>query len=469
MLLVATAILLSVQLSFKQGLNTYIAKLEKNKWQGFTELLANRYQRQANWDFIRDNPEQWFALVAEFERNAKTFEVPALIDTPTPSHHHPHLGAPMPPPPIPIHPKNIDRLVVLDAELVPVIGPPDPENVVSQQSTLVIPIKVSEHQVGSLLISPPLITDELATAFIESQALNNSVILFLAIGLSIPIALSITRHLLSPLRRVAAGVKALADGQLDSEIIAKGHDELADLARDVNFLGKTLRSSEASRKQWIADISHELRTPLAILLGEIEALLDGVRSVTPDRLHSLHNEVIGLARLVDDLYQLSLSDLGALEYRFEQFNIIELLTASVMTFSPRFDSKQLTLQLTLSENVHDIFINADALRLEQAIANLLENSFRYTYSGGICMISVAKQVDTLLIVIEDSPPGVANVELKQLFQRYRRIHQYRSNGGAGLGLMLCRNIIEAHNGRIHAKRSQLGGVAILIELPLSID
>ena len=120
---------------------------------------------------------------------------------------------------------------------------------------------------------------------------------------------------------MAAATHDLASGKYAVRIPVSSSDELGQLARDFNAMALTLEKNEKARRQWVADISHELRTPLAVLRGEIEALLDGIRNTTPEAIRSLHVETLRLHRLVEDLYQLALSDLGALTYRKEDLDL----------------------------------------------------------------------------------------------------------------------------------------------------
>ena len=122
-------------------------------------------------------------------------------------------------------------------------------------------------------------------------------------------------------------------------------DELGDLARDFNRLAKTLEDTQSARRRWGADIAHELRTPLAILRGEIQAIRDGVRRLGCQGSASLQSECDRLARLVEDLYQLSVADSGGLEYRFEKIDLASLLNEVVEDHSPRLAQVGLTLQL----------------------------------------------------------------------------------------------------------------------------
>jgi two-component system, OmpR family, sensor histidine kinase BaeS len=165
-------------------------------------------------------------------------------------------------------------------------------------------LKLNQQTIGWLEILPDeVMSDELAATFVQQQQQANVAMSGLAFLLSIVAALFLARQLLLPIRRIAGGVKALAAGDYETRIAANSHDELGQLSHHFNLLARTLQQNENIRRLWIADISHELRTPLSVLRGELEALQDGVRQPTPERVHSLHSEVLSLTHLVDDLYR----------------------------------------------------------------------------------------------------------------------------------------------------------------------
>jgi two-component system sensor histidine kinase BaeS len=278
----------------------------------------------------------------------------------------------------------------------------------------------------------------------------------------------LARRLVRPIRALASATHRLAAGQFDIRVPVGSSDELGHLARDFNSLAVTLEKNEQARRQWVADISHELRTPLAVLRGEIEALQDGIRQPTPDSVRSLHGEVLRLSRLVDDLYQLSLSDLGALTYRKENLDVAELLTEALTSYRPELAQKEIRLTLELPRRgTAKVF--GDPERLHQLFANVLDNALKYTDAGGALAIRLDVGDGQARLDFQDSAPGVPESKLERLFDRLYRVETSRNRaaGGAGLGLAICRNIVEAHAGRITAQPSPLGGVWIRITLPLT--
>ncbi|HEY5973808.1 MAG TPA: ATP-binding protein, partial [Geobacteraceae bacterium] len=257
-----------------------------------------------------------------------------------------------------------------------------------------------------------------------------------------------------------------AAGDYSTRVPVVSTDELGQLAGDFNTLALTLAQNEQARRQWVADISHELRTPLAILRGEIEALQDGIRKPSPDSIRSLHGEVLRLGRLVDDLYQLSLSDLGALQYRRERLDLAVLVGDVVSAHRAEFTANNIGLSASLPADGTAQLLG-DPERLHQLFANLLANSLKYTAAGGELRIAMTCDGCTVSIDFQDSAPGVTDTDLERLFERLYRVEasRNRATGGAGLGLAICRNIVEAHQGTISARPSPLGGLWVRVELP----
>jgi signal transduction histidine kinase len=202
----------------------------------------------------------------------------------------------------------------------------------------------------------------------------------------------------------------------------------------------------------MGDVAHELRTPLAVLRAEIEAVQDGVRPLDRQAADSLHTEVMRLTRLVEDLYQLAMSDLGALSTHKQRVRPADVLQADVQVLAGKFAERniQVTSALTPVANAE---VYADADRLSQLFRNLLQNSLCYTDSGGRLDITGTRIHQALCLDFQDSAPGVAATDLPRLFERFFRVERSRSrhHGGAGIGLALCRRIVEAHGGTIEAQ------------------
>jgi two-component system sensor histidine kinase BaeS len=327
---------------------------------------------------------------------------------------------------------------------------------------------VQGKQVGTLgLVAPRILNDLRIRHFVSEQHQTLFLTaLCIAAGaalLSLPLAGRMVRRIMA----LAKATNRLASGAYDIRVPAGSCDELGQLARDFNQLAQTLESNEQLRRRWVADISHELRTPLAVLRGEVEAVQDGVRSLSPQTMEVLHAEIMHLSRLVEDLYELALADIGALTYRKTELDWAQLVALTVEAHREQFAARNLGLHFSGPQNGLPLF--GDGERLRQLLANLLQNTLRYTDADGRLEVVLQARQEDYLLTFSDTAPGVPPQSLERLFDRLYRVEgsRNRTHGGAGLGLALCKSIVEAHGGRIQAAASSLGGLQITIELPIN--
>ncbi|MDD5391530.1 MAG: ATP-binding protein [Thiothrix sp.] len=453
MVLVVAVMAVFMNWSFRTGFEAYQHGGELDKARQLAGVLGEGFGQQGSWDFIRYEPHNWNRALVQIGENP-----------------------PLPGPQAPISPRRQERspqplggrLNLLDANQQAVIGPP--ENLHPHQGSILtrLEIKSQGQVVGWLAVRQgKLATDVLAKAFLDQQLRNSYLIALFAAALSLLLALLLVRHLIRPVRSLTAGAKLLTAGRFDTRIEVATQDELGVLANDFNLLATALQRNEEIRRQWLADISHELRTPIAILRSEIEALLDGIRQPTVERIRSLHVDVLSLGKLVDDLYQLSLSDAGDMELPDETVDLAAILDDTMSAAEANLQEKHIGLFRRIDDTV-TLAVRGDAKRLHQLFSNLLANSQRYTDEGGRVEVFAQQQGDKVVVEVQDTAPGVPDEALPHLFERLFRVDKSRSRalGGSGLGLSICKNIVEAHHGTITAGHSALGGLSIRMEFPL---
>lgn len=355
-----------------------------------------------------------------------------------------------------------NRLRLLDENRELVVGLTTAGN-----DELLSPIESSGVVVGWLgLSSPPWLEDELAQRFNNHHQRSLLWISVTVFTLAILLGAFFGAGIMRRIRAVAAGARRLAKGDYGVRIERRGNDELNELADDFNHLAATLKRNEELRRSGMADVSHELRTPVAVARAELDALIDGIRPCSKQRLEQLQGRLLALGRLLDDLYDLALSDVGALEYRYAHLDFAEIVESAIEDMQGRFSAGDIRLQ---SEIEDELPMEGDRLRLRQVMDNLLSNSLRYTDAGGTIRILARKDNDLIRLTVADSKPGVSAETIDRLFDRFYRVEASRSRakGGAGLGLSICRNIVEAHRGSITAHPSELGGLEVEIRLPIS--
>ncbi|WGZ93562.1 MAG: ATP-binding protein [Candidatus Thiothrix putei] len=475
-LLIAGGLAGMLQYRLNRSFLDYLNEQENRSLAQLENRLIEVYEARGSWEELEQNPHLWISILDSAVRssflrindNEPGRVPPPPIRPPVRPNQDPAMGDMRPPPPrtnvAQRMERFIGRIVLLDAQRAVVKGSirmDIPENLLE--------LKSDNTTIGYLGMYPrQRVTEKVDMDFAERlQRTLWLVVLFMALPMAGLLSFLLARHLGKPIQALRNGTRQLTDGNYSLRMPSQGHDELGLLTRDFNQLAERLQQNEASRKQWIADIAHELRTPLAILRGEIEALQDGINQPDVATLASLHQEVSHLQRLVNDLYDLSMSDSGALSYRKETVNLITLLQETLALHSTTLQEQGLQMQAT-GLHQHPVLIQGDPQRLQQLFKNLLENSLRYTDKPGQLQIHTQIQAGWVDILFEDSSPDVPDDALPHLFERLFRVEssRNRATGGAGIGLSICRNIVDAHGGTISAAHSALGGLQIRIHLPL---
>lgn len=446
----ATAVLAVVAMgaasrwNFERGFVGYLNEQGVERLDAVLPNAVAAYRQHGSWDFLREGPGPWFEIMrpaplASGERFEPGRTRPPVSDL---------TGAML-------------RVGLLDADRRVIAGFREVRQGATERAVV-----VDGKTVGWVVMAPFQNVSEAGDQrFQQNQARASWVIGSLCVLLAAGIAWWIARVLLGPVKRVAAATHRLAAGDYESRVAVTTHDEVGQLARDFNSLAHTLQRNEQMRREFMADVSHELRTPLGVLHGELEAMEDGVRRLDAQAVRALQHEVGMLNKLVTDLYDLSMADVGALAYRKADVDLRELIAASVDAFRERLASAGLRLELDLPAQPLPAF--ADERRMQQLFSNLVLNSCRYTDAGGVLRIAAREEGEQLAIDLMDSAPGVEAALLPRLFERFFRGEgsRNRASGGAGLGLSICRSIVEAHGGTIEAQASPLGGVWVTLRLP----
>lgn len=326
----------------------------------------------------------------------------------------------------------------------------------------------SRHGVaGYLSVAVPQDPDDaLTVAFLIQKQRGLALLAALAVVLAALAAAVVATSFRHSLRTLVGGARRLARGELEARIDLRRRDEFGELAQSFNELGTRLQAAAHSRRQWIADTSHELRTPLAVLQAQLEAMQDGVRPMAHGGLASMGAQLNALRALVDDLDQLARADVGTLQFQQQRLEVWAVVAAAWDASSDRLRGAGLELQWT--PPTAPAMAVGDATRLGQVFRNLLENCARYTAPGGVVSLAGTVASSQLLILLDDSAPGVPDEVLHRLGERFYRVDPSRSreHGGSGLGLALSRHLVEAHGGHLSFERSPLGGLRVSLTLPL---
>ncbi len=497
--ILAAIIVLALAMYFSANwrFSEYVVKVEMGTLDDLVVALQYLHQEKQSWEQFRDNPGLWHRFISAYLSEIPGYPPvgpppdfrpmeghrqrdfvpgdPAARLRERPDKDDPEFarrrgfgtgppGPPGQPPPPPRRDSIGPRLALFDQNKQIVIGPPE----FPLRSYVLRPINIAEQTVGWLGLMPlKQGSHPLELAFIKEQTRAIVLAGLFVFALAGLISFFLSKHLLSPIKELTAAAKEFSSLHFGKKVDVRTSDELGQLANAFNSMAEALEKNETLRKQWTSDVAHELRTPLAILRGEIEAMQDGVREISAERLASLHDEINRIGKLVDDLHLLFVADSENLLQRKHPVKPLEILQEVLGTFETRLNQSAIQLE---AHSIGDqaAVIMGDEVRMRQLFANLIENTIRYTDSPGILRINHYCSLQKLTLVFEDSPPGVPSEALDRIFDRLYRVDKSRSRslGGSGLGLSICKEIVVGHGGTIRASHSSLGGLLISTEFPL---
>jgi signal transduction histidine kinase len=294
-------------------------------------------------------------------------------------------------------------------------------------------------------------------------------------------AVYMNRAVAKPLRRTADAAARIAGGDLSERLDADGPGEVGELERTFNTMAaslertvadleernRTLGESEQVKSELVSNVSHELRTPLASVLGFSSLMLD--REVTPEEtrryLEVIRTEARRLAALLNDLLDLQRVEQDALELRSDEVDLNELLSTQITLYSAQSDSHELKFQPA----GEPLTVRGDRDRLAQVVGNLLSNAIKYSPDGGVVEVSATAIGDEAWIWVRDEGLGIPGGHQEQIFTKFFRGDVGRELGisGTGLGLVLARQIVEAHGGHIGFESESGRGSTFWLQLPAS--
>ena len=440
--------------SFDRGFLNYVNESEAERLSYFALTLAGAYEEEGDWASLRSDRDRWLELMAPPGTEG---QLRASSSRSAPGIRRGLDGNAVSTDPLAISP----RISVLDASGNRLFGPPP-----GDMPQRIEPIIYGGQVVGNLHLNPlDTLARDLDQQFSQQQVRWIYGAATVALLLAGVLAVVFSRQIVSPIAELTRGTQALAEGRFAERLKVHSSDELGGLARNFNVLAETLERNQQAQRQWIADISHELRTPLSVLRGELQAVEDGVRAFDETTRKSLSGEVDRLTKLVNDIYQLSVADVGALRYRKEVADVGQVLEDTVDMFEARICDAGLELETRYPQEPLKALI--DVNRLGQLFSNVLENTVRYTDRGGRVRVACVRQGKDIAISIEDSAPAVPTDALPRLFERLYRVESSRGRltGGAGLGLAICKRIAHALGGSISVAPSTLGGLKLVVQLP----
>jgi signal transduction histidine kinase len=327
-----------------------------------------------------------------------------------------------------------------------------------------MPIIVQGRMVGTMIQDNRDLPHPVRLAF---NVLNPILWISLVCALiTLLLGILLMRRIVNPLSEVIAAAESVSSGNFKTRIKkSKSQDDLASLIDHFNHMTETLEKNDNERRGMLADIAHELRTPLSVLRGRLEGIVDGVYKPNEVNIAQVLEETYLLERLVEDLRLLTLAETRQLHFELKDTDLVELLNKSRTLFEPQAAAKSAQIELETDET--EALVLVDSQRFEQVIGNLIGNALRYAQAGGVILLKLIKTDDATLVKVSDNGPGVPVAELPFIFDRFWRGEKSRArvSGGAGLGLAISKQLIEAQGGQISAANRPEGGLEVTITLP----
>jgi two-component system, OmpR family, sensor histidine kinase BaeS len=284
----------------------------------------------------------------------------------------------------------------------------------------------------------------------------------LAALIALLVALAVSRRITSPVTRLIQAARAMGGGDRSARAgDVQGPAELQDLAIAFDQMAESVSRQETVRRNLVADVAHELRTPVAVLQAGHEALLDGVTEPTPEQLGSLRDEVLRLARMVDDLQRLAAAEAAALQLTLVTCDLAEIAGTAADRLAGAFDAADIAVDRQLSS----VQVMGDPGRLHEVIGNLLTNALKFTPAGGSVLVQTGPEDQRALLRVRDSGAGIPPDELPHIFDRFFRGRGAAGVAGSGIGLTVVAELVRAHHGQLEVSSPPGQGAQVTVTLP----
>ncbi len=290
-------------------------------------------------------------------------------------------------------------------------------------------------------------------------------ILFLALGVAAVAGAITAGRITGSLMRLRNAVERIDLRDLSPRVPVEGRDEVAALARAFNGMADRIAAEERVRRQLFADVAHELRHPLAVLKGRLDMMQDGSAPVDAEQVLHLQDGVIALTRLVSDLRDLSLAEVGQLSLQVESVDVGALIGDLRENMDPVAADRGVTLAADVAAGLRPVAADPD--RMRQVLVNLLANALQHTPTGGRVDVRVTAAGRQVVVEVADTGPGIPAEDLPHIFDRFYRTDQSRSRdtGGSGLGLAIVRSLVTLQGGTVDVTSEVGAGTRFRVTMP----
>ncbi len=358
-----------------------------------------------------------------------------------------------------------ERIVVVNAQNVVVADSQDASlgQPFAGPSDGALAIQWSGTVVGRVYLNPSPETAQLGSDFLTASTRGIALAGLAAILVAAAVSFFIARRITVPVRALTAAAGKMTRGDLNQRVAVRSSDEIGELGRAFNAMASSLARTDQLRRNLVADVAHELRTPLTSVLGSLEAMRDGVAEPTPAFLDSAYEEALLLKRLVNDLQELSRAEAGQVELDRQPVTLARIVEGAARAVAEQAQGKEIAIDASIPP---DLLVEADAARIGQVLRNLLANALAFTPAQGRVTISAREAGRWVEVSVSDTGVGIAAADLPFVFERFYRADKSRARatGGAGLGLAIAKQWVEAHGGTITVQSGQGRGATFTFTL-----
>lgn len=323
----------------------------------------------------------------------------------------------------------------------------------SNQITTASPIVVNGKSVAIVFATEPVTISWYDYAKQVMEVFLTAAVLALVVSFLMVYYLSY--RFTRPLKEMSRAIQHYAEGDFSYKVNVRGNDEIAELAQAFNSMAQSLSSQESSRRSFVANVSHELKTPMTSIGGFIDGILDG--TISEDKhdyyLRIVSDEVRRLSRLVTGMLNMSKIEAGEMQINRSTFDLSADIFKTLLSFEKKINDKK--IEVVGLDAMQSVIVSADEDMIMQVVYNLIDNAVKFTPQGGYIFIKDYKDSEKTFVSIRNSGNGIEKDELPKIFERFYKVDRSRSYDvkGAGLGLFLCKSIIELHGGEIKADSS----------------
>ena len=271
-----------------------------------------------------------------------------------------------------------------------------------------------------------------------------------ALVLAVLLSFLFLRRILRPLSQMTEVTRRVGAGDFTARVSVASKDEVGQLGQAFNHMGDNLERVERLRKTMVADMAHELRTPLTNMRGYLEALKDDVVPPSPQTFAMLHGEILRLVRLVEDLNQLTKADAARTSLQRREIQLPDMVQQVIDLYAPEIRTRDLRVEMTCDPEVPRVMGDPD--KLFQVLRNLVHNALRYSPEGGAVTVLCETRAPGVVVTLTNDGEGISPDDLPLVFERFYRADKSRSrdSGGAGIGLAIVKELVEAHGGQVGA-------------------